>query len=80
MNQMAEKLVAEASRYLGPEARRFLERQTSHLEGGVTLDNIGPKDMEKFLWWINVSGKLIMDKEKVKELCAKLGDIARTAA
>jgi hypothetical protein len=32
--------------------------------------------MEKFIWWINVSGKLIMDKDKVRELCAKLNDIA----
>jgi hypothetical protein len=76
MNALAETILAEASKFLGPEAKRFLERQAGHLEGAVTLDNIGAKDMEKFIWWINVSGKLIMDKDKVRELCAKLNDIA----
>ncbi len=75
MTVTAEQVIQVASRYLGPEAKRFLERQAGHLENGATLENLRPEDVEKLAWWVNVSAKLIMDKEKAKELSIKISSI-----
>jgi hypothetical protein len=72
MPKLSEDIINVASRYLGPEAKRFLERQATHLENGVTLETLTPKDVEKLAWWTNVSAKLIMDKEHAKELSMKI--------
>ena len=75
MAKLHEDIILVASRYLGPEAKRFLERQTSHLENGVTLETIQPDDVEKLAWWVNVSAKLIMGKEQAKELSMKIAAV-----
>jgi|GEM_PF-435786 len=75
MSILAEEITAVAARYLGPEARRFLERQALHLDGGVTLETMKDNDVGKFAWWVGVSAKLIMDKEKARELSLKIADI-----
>lgn len=75
MSLLSEEIVTVASRYLGPEARRFMERQALHLEGGVTFDAMGDNELDKFAWWVGISAKLIMDKEKAKELSFKIAEL-----
>lgn len=71
-NKLAEQVVAIMANYLGPEARRFLERQVKHLASDVNMDNLNDEHMEKLCWWIFVSGKLIMKNEKAQEMADKV--------
>ncbi len=75
MSRLSEEIISLSARYLGPEAKRFLERQAIHIQGGKTLDKIEENDLGVFAWWVGVSAKLIMDKEKAKELSVKIASL-----
>ena len=76
MEPLGDRVVAVSSRYLGPEAKRFLERQCKHLSG-VSLDSLDPRALPDLAWWVGVSGKLVMSEDKATELKQKLIALAR---
>ncbi|HEY3375183.1 MAG TPA: hypothetical protein VGK02_08995 [Candidatus Aquicultor sp.] len=72
MSDIGEKVVAVASRYMGPAARRFIERQTSSHMNGLAIDNITPAHLPELAKWVEISAGLVMDKAKAAELANKI--------
>ena len=67
MSILSDKVAALSVNYFGPAARKFLERQTTAHIHGIAFD-----DLAELAKWINVSGSLIIDKVKAKELSDKV--------
>jgi hypothetical protein len=72
MKTLSEEIVSIASRYLGPEAKLFLERQATHLDGRVSFSDIQVQHLDKYSWWIGTSAKLIMKSEQAQELADRI--------
>ena len=72
MSMLSDKVAALAVNYFGPAARKFLERQTAAHMHGIAFDDLQKKDLAELAKWINVSGSLIIDKPKAKELSDKV--------
>ena len=69
MNQMYDEAIKIASDYLGPAAKRFVDRQiTAHLQKPNPQD-LAPEDMPKFIEWIRISLSLLTEDQKVIEDC-----------
>lgn len=72
MTALSEAVLAESIKYLGPAAKRFLERQTKfHLEG-IEFDSLLPQHIPELAKWVNISAQLIIDKNKALELSEKI--------
>ncbi len=70
---MAETMYNEAikiaSDYLGPAAKRFVDRQiTAHLQK-PNPEDLNAEDMPKFIEWIRISLSLLTEDQKVIEDC-----------
>jgi hypothetical protein len=53
MSDLSEKVVSLSTGYLGPAARKFLQRQTSGHMNGLIFDDLERKDL---LYLLNKSG------------------------
>lgn len=78
MTELAMDIIDVGVKYLGPEARRFLDRQAAHIDG-LKFEDITEAELEKYAWWVGVSAKLIMDKDRALEL-SKTINMLRSAA
>ncbi len=72
MSILSDKVAALSVNYFGPAARKFLERQTTAHMNGIAFDDLQKNDLAELAKWINVSGSLIIDKVKAKELSDKV--------
>ena len=72
MSVISDNIVALSVNYFGPAARKFLERQTISHMNGLPFDKLEKKDLADMAKWINISGALIIDKAKAKELSEKI--------
>ena len=69
MNQMYDEAVKIASDYLGPAAKRFVDRQiVAHLQK-TNPEDLSPEDMPKFIEWIRISLSLLTEDQSVIEDC-----------
>lgn len=75
MTDTAEKVLAISIEYLGPAAQKFLDRQTKgHMEE-LAFELIEPFHLEKLSFWIGVSSKLLIGKDKSAEFAKKVAEI-----
>jgi len=75
MSILSEKVLKEATFYLGPAAKTFLERQTKYHLDNLKFDDLKSEHLSDLCHWINISGGLIIGKEKSAELAEKVGKI-----
>ena len=69
MSQMYDEAIKIASDYLGPAAKRFVDRQiVSHLQKPRPED-LSEEDLPKFIEWIRISLSLLTEDQKVIEDC-----------
>lgn len=79
-NALAKRVLLITSNYLGPEARRFLDRQIRHVDKDLLLEDIKQDHIEKLAWWVFVSGKLIMQDEKAKKMSDEVRSLLSVAS
>jgi len=72
MSLISEKVLKEVTFYLGPAAERFLERQTKSHMNGLAFNDLERKHLKDLAYWLNVSGGLVIGKEKAAEMAAKI--------
>ena len=73
MSDLSEKALALSVPYLGPAARIFLERQTKWHLDGLGFDALEPRHLPDLAKWVNISGALVVEPAKAKELSEKIG-------
>jgi hypothetical protein len=71
MSVISDRILVVAEEYLGPGAKRFMERQAGHIEG-VTFENLQPENVEEFAEWVGVSSKLLLDEKRAEEFSQKI--------
>jgi len=67
MSETAKKVLEIAVEYLGPAAAKFLNRQTESHMDNLPFRLIDSANIEKLSFWIGVSGKLVLDKDRAEE-------------
>ena len=72
MSALTDKIVAESTNYLGPAAKKFLERQTTTHMGGLNFDDLQRSHLQDLASWIMTSGRLVIEEALAKELSAKI--------
>lgn len=77
---LSKRILELASRYLGPEAKRFLDRQAANLEPDLTLDTLKESHLEQFSWWVHMSAKAVMEREMARELAEQIAMMGRQDA
>lgn len=80
-NPMYNEALKIASDYLGPAAKRFIDRQiTAHLQK-ANPEDLTPEDLPKFIEWIRISLSLLTEDQVVIEDCVSrlksLGGVSR---
>ncbi len=75
MTDTAQKVLAIAAEYLGPGAEKFLDRQTKGHMDNQEFELIEPFHLEKLAFWVNVSAKLTMGKDKAAEFARKINEL-----
>ena len=76
MSALSEKALEISVMYLGPAAKVFMERQTKFHLDGLAFDSLEPQHVAALAKWVNISGALVIDPVKAKELSEKIGSIA----
>ncbi len=76
MSDLSERALALSVEYLGPAAKVFLERQTKWHLDGLAFEALEQKHLADLAKWVAISGALVVDPAKAKELSAKIGAIA----
>jgi hypothetical protein len=77
MSTVSEQVLQVSLNYLGPAARKFLERQTtSHMEG-LRFDDISSEHLPQLSWWIHASSKLVIDSARAKEFSDRVAAIGK---
>jgi hypothetical protein len=73
MNDLSKSLIEIAIGYLGPAGERFMARQLTHLEGGITLETITRDHLAELARWVEISSALLLDdKAKANEFAEKI--------
>ena len=75
MSALSEKALTISVEYLGPAAKVFLERQTKWHMDGLGFDDLEPKHVAEFAKWVGISGALVIEPAKAKELADKIAAI-----
>ena len=75
MSTISDSVAAVSVGYFGPAAKKFLERQTAAHMNGMAFDTVQKKDLAELAKWVNISGALIIDKGKAKELAEKIAGL-----
>ena len=71
MSVLTDKIVAESTNYLGPAAKKFLERQTTTHMGGLNFDDLQRSHLSELASWVATSGRLVIDEALAKELVSQ---------
>ena len=72
MSLISDKVLKEVTFYLGPAAERFLERQTKSHMDGLAFTSLERKDLKDLAYWLQVSGGLVVGKDKAEEMALKV--------
>jgi hypothetical protein len=80
MSALSEQVLQISVNYLGPAARKFLERQTNSHMDGLVFDNIKPEHLPQLSWWIHASSKLVIDSVRAKEFADKVAALGNVTA
>lgn len=72
MSALSEQVLSLSVQYLGPAAKRFLERQTTSHMDGLSFDSLEKQHLDDLAKWVDISASLIIDKAKAKELSGKI--------
>jgi hypothetical protein len=80
MNALSEQILQISINYLGPAARKFLERQTTAHMDGLFFANIKADQLPQLSWWIHASSKLVIDSLKAKEFADKVAGLRKMTA
>jgi hypothetical protein len=80
MSQLSEQILAISVNYLGPAAKKFLERQTASHMNGLAFDDINMGHLPQLSWWIHASSKLVIDSVRAKEFADKVADLGKITA
>ena len=72
MSVLSEKVLKEATVYLGPASKMFLERQTKSHLAGLEFDNLEKQHLPELGRWVELSAGMLIPKEKAKELADKI--------
>jgi hypothetical protein len=72
VSALSDKALALSVEVLGPAARVFLERQTKWHMDGLAFDALEQKHVADLAKWVAISGALVVDPAKAKELSAKI--------
>jgi hypothetical protein len=80
MSALSEQVLQISVSYLGPAARKFLERQTASHMDGLVFDDLKPGHLPQLSWWIHASAKLVIDSVKAKEFADKVAALGKTPA
>jgi len=75
MTETAQKVLEISVKYLGPAAEKFLDRQTKGHMDDLAFELIEPFHLEKLSFWIGVSAKLMLDKDKASEFAKKVAQV-----
>jgi hypothetical protein len=75
MTETAQRVLEIAIKYLGPGAEKFLDRQTKGHMDDLAFELIEPFHLEKLSFWIGVSAKLMLDKNKASEFAKKVAQV-----
>lgn len=78
MSALSDRVLQVSVNYLGPAARKFLERQASSHMDGLKFDDITPEHLPKLSWWIHASSKLVIDSVRAKEFSDKIAALGKT--
>jgi hypothetical protein len=80
MSALSDQVLQISISYLGPAARKFLERQTNSHMDGLAFDDIKPEHLPQLSWWIHASSKLVIDSVRAKEFADKVAAIGKVGA
>jgi hypothetical protein len=69
---LSEAVLAESIKYLGPAAKKFLERQTKSHLGGIEFDTLSRSQIPELAKWVHASAAIVIDKSKAAELAEKI--------
>jgi hypothetical protein len=72
VSALSEKALALSVEYFGPAAKVFLERQTKWHLDGLVFDSLEQKHLADLANWVLISGALVIEPAKAKELSAKI--------
>jgi hypothetical protein len=75
MSDLSEKVLAMSIIYLGPAAKKFLQRQTTTHMNGLDFDALERKHLPDLSKWVLISASLLIDQAKAKELADKIGKL-----
>lgn len=75
MSALSDKALAVSVEYLGPAAKVFLERQTKWHLDGLAFEALESKHVADLAKWVGISGALVVDPAKAKELSSKIASI-----
>jgi hypothetical protein len=75
VSDLSEQALALSIQYLGPAAKVFLERQTKWHMDGLAFDAIEKKHLAELAKWVGISGALVVEPERAKELAGKIAAI-----
>ncbi len=78
MSGVSATVVAIATRYLGPAAGVFLDRQAKSHLGAPSLSELTPDQWPVFLYWVGLSSNLLIN-EKSQALVGELSRALRVA-
>ena len=75
MSDISDQVASLAVNYLGPAAKVFMERQTRSHMNGLLFESLEKKHLTDLSKWVFISGCLIVDKDKAKELAYKIENL-----
>lgn len=72
-----DDVVGLAKTYMGPAAKKFVDRQISgHLDGVSDGSELAKNHLDELSKWCYTSGKLLMDDAKAQEFSNKVKTMA----
>jgi len=76
MSGFSEQVLELSVPYLGPAAKKFLERQTTSHMDGLSFDQLQKGHLPELGKWVEISAGLLIDKAKAKQLADKIRALA----
>lgn len=70
-----QRVVAELQPFLGVQTEQFVRRQCTHIK--VSPESLSAEHIELLAWWMKVSAKLVMSREKAEQMYEKLIALAK---
>ena len=69
------RVIAAVQPFLGAHTEQFVRRQCTHIK--ISPEKLAPEHVELLAWWMKVSAKLVMPREKADQMYEKLVELAK---